>query len=550
MCRPTLISKRGQAISKPTVARSTAIMSLSTMLSRVTGFVRTWAIAYALGVSTIAASYSVANNIPNMIYELVAGGILSTLFIPVFLERMEAHGKDDAWRFASYLLNLTIAALTVVAVLGTIFAEAFVRTQTFRVTAEDAALATYFFRFFAVQVVFYGAGAIISGLLNSQRKFLWPALGPVFNNVVVIVTLLGFYVPFRESNPRLAMAGLAVGTSLGVVVMFAVQIPSLMRIGWRYVPRIDFKHPGVRRIGRMAVHSIIYVATNVVAISFRNAYAFDLSPNGPATLLYAWMFYQLPYGVLGVALATAVFTELSNEAGRKDWAAFKNTFASGFRTTAVLIVPMAAMLIVCAEPLITLYRAGRFTAGDVPVVAEVLTWWAVALPFYATTLYVLRTFYSLQDTRTPAMVNAVLTIMQVGLYATLTVGIGAWSGLGLKGIPISDAVFYALSVIVYAEVLRRRVGGYAARSVVATVVKMVVSSGVGAAAAWWLLLLTDGLSDIPAGFVLQLLVAGLTGLAVTYALAAVLGVSEVGRGAAMARRVLARRLGRAEGRKL
>jgi putative peptidoglycan lipid II flippase len=518
-------------------------MSISTSLSRVTGFVRTWAIAYALGVTVVAASYGVANNIPNMLFELVAGGVISSLFVPIFLELWDSETREEAWRFASSLLNLTTLALTVVAVVGTVFAEQFVRTQTFRISVEDAALATYFFRFFAVQVVFYGAGAILSGILNSRRQYLWPAVAPVFNNLVVIVTLLGFYVPFRETDPGLAKMGLAIGTSLGVLVMLLVQIPSLIALRPHYSPRIDLAHPGLRRMGRMALPTIAYVVTNLVAVSFRNAYAFEVSPEGPATLLYAWMLYQLPYGVLAVALATAIFTELSDSAGRKDWTAFKATFARGFRVTGILIIPMAAMLVVLSRPLVTLYRAGEFTSADVPIVAEVLVWWGVALFFFAASMYVLKTFYSLQDTRTPMLVNLALTVVQVGLYATLTVGFGAWSGLGLRGIPITDAVFYALVLVALTLLLRRRIGGFDLRGIGLTLVKTTGASTLGALAAWGLLWASAPVAALPGGFLLQLAACGLVGLCVSYGLAATFGVSEV----SSAGRAITRRLRRRPG---
>ncbi len=518
-------------------------MSISTALSRVTGFVRTWATAYALGVTATAASYSVANNIPNMIYELVAGGVISSLFIPIFLERRKKGGDEDAWRYASSVLNLTIIALGIVALLGTVFAEQVVRTQTFRISADDARLATDFFRFFAIQVVFYGAGAVISGLLNAQRKFLWPALGPVFNNVVVIITLLALYVPTYGHDPDLAFVILAVGTSLGVLVMFAVQLPSLMRSGVRYRPTIDLKHPGMRAMGKMALPALGYVTTNVVAVSFRNAYALESAPEGPATLLYAWMFYQLPYGIFAVALATAIFTELSESSGRKDWSAFKAQFAKGFRATALLIVPMAAMLIALSRPLITLYRAGRFTADDVPAVAEILVWWAAGLFFFASFMYILKTFYSMQDTLTPMYANLGLTGIQIGLYATLTSGVAGWAGIGLKGIPIADGIFYALGMTTLALILRKRIGGYDIRGIVSLVMRVVLAAILGGAAAWAIASAMQT-AGVVGGALSQVMVAGTLGLALTYALAWVLRVSEVAAGAGMVGRVVRRRFAR------
>jgi putative peptidoglycan lipid II flippase len=516
-------------------------MSFSTALSRVTGFVRTWATAYALGVTALAASYGVANNIPNMVFELVAGGVITSLFIPIFLERLQRNGSDDAWRYASSLFNLTVLVLGVVSILGIVFAEQVVRTQTFRISVEEAQLATAFFRFFSIQIVAYGAGAVISGLLNAQRRFLWPALGPVFNNLVVIVTLLGVYVPLYPRDPELAFVLLAIGTSLGVFVMFGVQIPSLIRSGVRYVPTIDLSHPAMRAMGKMAVPTVLYVVTNIVAVSFRNAFAFEVSPAGPATLMYAWMFYQLPYGIFAVALATAIFTELSESAGREDWERFTYRFRSGLRATALIIIPMAALLIALSRPLITLYRAGRFTAEDIPLVAEVLVWWAAGLFFFASFMFVLKTFYSLKDTRTPALVNLGLTVVQIALYAALTTGVAGWAGLGLKGIPIADGIFFLLSVTALGTILSRRIGGFDAGGIVWLVVRVALASLVGAAAAIGLSALVANPDSRPVVAVATVAGAGLAGLVVTYAAAWALRVSEVSAALKIARRALTSR---------
>jgi len=516
-------------------------MSMSTALSRVTGFVRTWAIAYALGVTALSASYNVANNIPNMLYELVAGGVISALFIPVFMEQWERSSEKDAWSFASTLFSITTVALTIVAIAGTIWAEAFVRTQTFRISVEDASLAVYFFRFFAVQVVIYGAGSVISGILNSQRKYLWVAIGPVFNNLVVIITLLGFYVPFREVNPELAKTGLAIGTTLGVFAMYAVQVPSLLALKPQWSWRINWRHPGLKAMGLMALPTLVYVATNLVAVSFRNAYALEVSLSGPATLLYAWMWYQLPYGVLAVALATAVFTELSEQAGQRDYERFKKTFASGLRATGMLVMPMAAMLIALAPQLVRLYRAGAFKESDIPLVSEVLVWWGVALFFFASTMYLLKTFYSLKDTLTPMLVNLVLTVGQIVMYATLTVGFADWAGFGLRGIPIADAIFYACVALALALLLRRKVGPYGMRSIAWMLVRASAASVIGGIVAWGIVRLTPGLAELPGGFIAQLFLAGVIGLVSSFSVAALMRIPEVSVATGLLKRVVRRR---------
>lgn len=511
-------------------------MSTATTLSRLTGFLRMWATAFALGATGLMSSYSVANNIPNMIFELVAGGIIASLFIPTFMELKEARSDEEAWRFTSHAFNLAMLALGVVALVGTLFPEPFVWTQTFRLSASEAARvvpsAVFFFRFFAIQVVLYAAGAIFSALLNSQRRYFWPAVGPIFNNVVAIVAMFGFvWFGGKTAGLRLtsgpAPAVLAIGTTVAVLVMFAVQVPAVLKTGWRYTFGLGWGDPAVRRMLKLAVPTLIYVVTNLVTVSFRNASAFAVSPEGPSILTYAWIFYQLPYGILAVALATAVFTELSAAAGRADTVAFKATFSRGLRATGVLILPTAAIMIGLAYPLVSLYRVGAFKASAVPQVVGALRWWAVGLIFYALTMFLLRTFYSLKDTRTPMSVNLVLSAFQIGMYLVLTTGIAGWSGLGINGIPIADAIFFALSTLVLAIILRRRIGGYNLAGVASTFARMAVASAIAATAAW---LVATRLQPFVHGFIGYLIMVaagGGLGLLIAAALGRLMRVSEV-----------------------
>lgn len=501
-----------------------------------------WATAYALGATGLMAAYSVANNIPNMIFELVAGGILSALFIPTFIEVKEERGDEAAWKFASHVFNLAVLALGVVAVVGTVLPSPFIWTQTFRLPPDAAEgvreTAEFFFRFFAIQVVFYGGGMVIQGLLNARRQFLWTALGPVFNNIVVIATMIA--VAAIGVTTRSGMIVLAAGTTIGVLAMFAVMIPDLKRGGIRYTPELGLNDPAVRRMLILALPTIGYVVTNLAAVSFRNASAFAVAANGPSILAYAWTFYQLPYGILAVALATAVFTELSEAAGRKDTVEFKHHFASGLRTTGVLMLPMAAALFALAEPLVSLYSIGAFEAAAVPAVASALRFWAVGLIFYASMMFVLRAFYSLKDTRTPMLANLALTTVQIGLYWVLSTGIAGWAGLGIDGIPIADGVFYALLFMTLVVLMRRKIGGYDVRGVASTYLRMAVAATVGGAAAFAIARLLAPYTPGVGGSLVQVTVAGTACLALAMGIGRVLGVSEVSDAIAMIGRVLTR----------
>lgn len=532
------------------------MMSTLTLLSRVTGLLRAWSMALALGTSVLGSAYTVCNNIPNMIFELVAGGILSSLFIPTFMEIREQRTDDDAWRFTSHVFNLAVVSLAIVGIIGTLLPQPFVWTQTFRLSPEQATqvvpVANYLFRFFALQVVLYGAGAIISALLNSQRSYFWPAAAPILNNIVAIAAMFGFRALHGElSGPSMtaswATIVLAAGTTLGVVAMVAVQVPAALKTGWRYSWGLGLGDRDVRRMLVLAVPTIAYVATNMVAVSFRNASAFAASAagNGPAALQYAWMFYQLPYGILAVALATAVFTELADAAGRRGMSEFRQTFSRGLRATAVLILPTSLVLAALATPLLRLLRFGAFTEQDVPVVAGALRWWAAGLIFYASTMYLLRAFYSLKDTVTPMWVNLVFTLsVQITLYWLLTTGVAGWSGFGINGIPMADSAFYLCTALALSVLIKRRIGDFGAAAVVGTYGRMAIASLIGAAVTW---AVATGVAQIAIGFfsaVVQILAGGVLGLAAAFIAGKLLGVSEVSDAFAMGRRWLGRRGGR------
>lgn len=523
----TLVIEEETHEQKPAVARSTAIMSMATLLSRITGFIRMWATALALGATAISSSYNIANNVPNMIFELVAGGILSSLFIPTFMDVKKEQGEAQSWRFASHVFNIFVLLLGIVALVGTLFPEPFIWTQTFRMTSEKAlsvrATAEFLFRFFAIQVVLYGGGMVIQAVLNAQRRYLWTALGPVFNNVVVIVTML---IVATQPLNNTTLIILASGTTLGVAAMFLVMLPSLRKTEMKYYFEFGFKDPAVRRMVGLALPGLIYVITNLITVSFRNASALGVAPTGPAVLTYAWTWYQLPYGILAVALATALFTELSEYASNKDKTAFKITLSQGLRQTALLIIPCAGLLFALATPLTTLFMAGRFTSQDVPAVAGVLRAWALALTFYACMMFVLRSFYSLKDTKTPAVANIATSLIQIAGYSILTVGIGPWHGFGLKGIPYSDLIFCFLQFSVLLYLLRRKIGSFDVTSFVSVFVRMIVASAVGALACSGIVWLLSGLEGI-VGALIKIAAGAGVGLVISFGIASLLRVKEV-----------------------
>ena len=262
--------------SQTQILKNTAVMSVGTSLSRVTGFVRLAAMTYALGIagSRMADTFNVANTTPNIIYELALGGVLSSVFVPVFVDWMQSRGRDEAWDVSQRVMTLTVVSLSAIGLLGIVAAPAIIRLYTVGGTqdAQAQALGTYFLRWFVPQIAFYGIGAVATGLLNAHRRFAPPMFAPVLNNLIgtatfIAVALLpGDHPPTPYTITTTQRLVLAIGTTAGVAAMSLVLLPALRRLGWRWRWNFHWRHEAVLRIAHLAKWTIVYVAVNQIGL--------------------------------------------------------------------------------------------------------------------------------------------------------------------------------------------------------------------------------------------------------------------------------------------
>ena len=525
------------------VTRSAAMMSACTLASRATGFVRTWAMAFALGNTVLAAGFSLANNMPNMIYELVAGGALAAAFVPIYHQQRNQISREAGTEYARNLLSIALIALGLVSILASVFAPQVMATQSIfsSASSETVGYAVWFFRFFAFQIICYGVSAIFSGLLNAEREFFWPAVSSIFMNIISIATFLSF--PFvSEVDETAGLVVLAVGITLSIAVMACVQIPALARLGFRFRFRVRLRGAALGDTMRLALPAIASTAVNLVALSFMNSCALVVADNGPASISYAWMWYQFPYGVLGVALSTALFTEMSEYASKHEWEGFTRSFRFGLKSTWLLIIPMAVLVYVCASQLIGLYAAGRFTAEDIVPVADLLRAWSINLPLYAAFMYVSQAYSALKDMKTVAVVNTAMTVVQVLLYMTLTGVFFPGFSIGLVGIAVSDIIKYIVVNVILLALLRKRSDRLQLRLILVPTAKILVASLVGGVVGEVVnVFLRSFLSmDNILGAFVGLVVTGAVSLAVILVAAKLLHVEELDGAIAALRRRLGR----------
>lgn len=505
------------------VVKSTAYMTIATLASRVTGLVRTWAMAFALGNTLLTSAYQVANNLPNVIFELVAGGLLSAAFLPVLMLQRERYGEEGANRYGSNIMNICLIVLGVLSLLAIVFAKPIIFTQTFTVdqSADVSVYALRFFRIFAIQIVFYGLGGVITGILNSQRSYFLTSIAPALNNVFVIASFFA-YIPISGYDPDLALNVLAVGTTAGVAAQFLVQIPALRKTGFKWEPVIDFKDPSIMETVKIAVPTLIFIVGNLVTFSCRNAFSLVGGDSGPSTLNYAWMWFQLPYGVVAVSLSRAMFTEMSDVAGKEDWASLRSYVNRGLRGTLFLIIPLAGLVFVMASSLIQIFQAGAFSQDDVYMVSHILQLWVVGLPLYSVVMYLYNTFASIRKFMAFALLNCAMVGLQVGLYWLLSQP----QVFALSGIPIADCCYYLAMSIAGIVLLKHFIGSVGTRSIIWLGVRSVIATVAGCIVVGVFLMLFPLRPSIGAALI-QIVVGGLLGLVVIFGICKIMRIEEM-----------------------
>ncbi|MCR8907254.1 murein biosynthesis integral membrane protein MurJ [Thermophilibacter sp. ET337] len=531
-------AERAEASTQEQVGRSAALMSALVVVSRLTGFMRTWGQAYAIGVTVMASCYSIANNLPNQLYELVAAGMLTTAFLPVYMTVKKRAGTEGASAYTSNLVSIVLVAMGAVAVLGFVFAAQMVYTQSFSATDEfDFDLTVYFFRFFVIEVVLYALSSIFSGVLNAERDYFWGQAAPIFNNFVTTASFL-IYAALAETSPELALLVLALGNPLGVAVQVVLQIPPMLRHGIRLRFGIDLHDPLLKETLRIGVPSLAVVVASFVTTSVQSSSALSVVPTGASITYYSRLWYTLPYSILTVPITTAMFTELSDSWAKGDRASFTRGIVSGSGQILFFSVPFMLYLIVFSVPLISILAAGSFTPDALAMTASYLCAYAISLPAYAVYMYLQKVASAMRRMVLCAVANAIAAVVQVVALLALT------PVFGLDFVAFSSTLFFVTLCVVMLASLRRTLGPIGLGGVLASALRAVALGLAGAVVGAVLLrLLNSALGDCTGTMLRSLgycVAAGVPALIVTYGAALALKVPEAAMIGRLAGRLLRR----------
>ena len=517
------------------ILRSVLSISAATFLSRATGYLRWSAQAAALGAGVVAEAYGLAILLPSLIYELFIGGILYSIFIPVLVDRITGHGEEDARRLTNALFTLVLPLMGLLTLAGVIFAGPLVglvgawgepSANLSAAEVEQAErYAVFFFRVFALQMLFYGVTTIATGVLQAHRRFFLPTFAPVLNNLIIIGSFAVYFF-LRRDDQDLALYVLAFGVTVGVAVMALALVPTLLALGYR--PRPQVGHPALLPTARLAGPMVVLVAASV---GFQLLAAHLASRYGAlAELNYAFTIFSLPYGLFVVAIATALMPELSEKHSRDDDEGYKETFSFGLRTMLFVVVPSAIGMMALAEPIVgLLYQRGEFGASDTRSVAVLLVAYSVGLLGYSAYFFLVRAFYSRQNTKTPALLNVGILIA----YAALAYGLS--SLLEAVGVVLALSIAYGALALLALGATRSEIGRIDGRRILLSLAKILAAGAAMYAVALAGTTLLGSGSDF-AGRLLVLLTVGGASLAAYLGVAFALRTEELKSVAGLLRR--------------
>ena len=437
-------------------------VALATALSRVTGFGRVLALAYALSFTRLTDAYNLANTTPNIVYELVLGGVLAATLVPVFVERLERDDTDSASEAISAVCTLALVVGVALAALLAVGAPQIIAVYTARAGRAAGAqreVAASLLRLFAPQIALYCFAAVAGAVLTARRRFLAPMTTPILNNLVVIGVLLAVPRLFEElslaaarGNPRL-VAMLGIGTTAGVALQAVGLLPAVRAANVHLRPVWRPSHPAVRQVLRLSGWTAAYVVTNQVTLwvvlVVANTRAGDVS-----AYQAAYLFFQLPFAVVAVTVMTVRLPDLSARWSSADVAGFRASLGAGTRVIVFLLVPAAVGYVFLAGPLVRmLLEHGAMSASSAGATGDILAMFAVGLPAFGVYLFFMVAFQAMQDTRAMFAIycveNGINVVLALGLHAVL----------GAPGLGLAFALAYVGGTAVAAIVLRRRLAG-------------------------------------------------------------------------------------------
>jgi putative peptidoglycan lipid II flippase len=503
------------------LVRSSAVVAIGTGLSRLTGFLRVGVMAYAIGATALAEAYNLANNTPNLVYDLVLGGILSATLVPVVVAHTGRNDNRGIDALATVISVVLVAATVLGIALSPVIIALYNLSSSPSEASTQATVAVPLLMMFAPQILFYGLTSLGTSLLNARRSFAVPAFAPVLNNIVVICLFLALphlasgdaltFDQVRQDTGLLLLLGF--GTTAGLAAMTLVLWPAMRSAGIRLRWNFDLHDPAVREVGRLSGLTLGYVISNLIAYGVIQTLANGV--DGVSIYAYAWLFFQLPYGLWTVSVMTAYTPELSALHAASNIEGLRYRFGAGLRLVLVIALPATIGMILLSGPIVRLVLArGEFTSANADTTANTLIAFLCGLPAFSLFLFAMRGFYAQRDTRLPFFVNLAETLLGLAIAFIVV------DRFGVVGLGASGSIAYSVFAVIALFLLHRRIGRYLDPATILTIAKLLVATGLMGAGVWMLLRFAS-MSDL-----LTIVSAGALGISIYTGMLVLLRVDE------------------------
>lgn len=482
------------------VAKSAGIVSIAVMFSRVLGLVREMVFASVFGAGFLADAFQAAFKISNTLRDLFAEGALSAAFVKVFTDYQVKRTEEEAWRLASMVLNALAVVLCVVVVIGIFISPYLITLLAKDFSPEKAALATTLTQIMFPFILLVALAAVAMGVLNTKGRFGVPASASTAFNVFSIIFGLGFAYWLSggqmagspqnvNSLPPVfaqwAIIGMAFGVLVGGAAQFLIQIPSLLKVGFRFSPILSFTDPGVLQVAKLMAPAILGVSAVQIKV-FIDVFLLSSIEGGNSWLPYAFRLMQFPIGVFGVAVGTASIPMLSRLAAENKFDEFRSTLSSSIRLIFLLTLPSACGLIVLSTPIIRLiYERGLFTQISTEMTAFALIGYSIGLTGYAAVKVLSPSFYALDDVKTPMFVSLCSVVIYpfagyflMQFFSQFHVTPDTPKGLAHVGLTVATSLVALTSFSLLTFLMRRRIKRIEGREILSSLFRIALASAI------------------------------------------------------------------------
>jgi putative peptidoglycan lipid II flippase len=473
--------KLNQSDKSAYLAESAGSVSIAVFFSRILGLIREQVLAGLFGAGTAMDAFVVAFRIPNLLRDLFAEGALSSAFVTVFAEYDQKRSREETWRLANNVLSVLTIIVSLIVILGMVFSNELVMllAPDFAKVAGKVELTQHLTIIMFPFLLLISISSLFMGILNTRGHFFIPSFASTCFNITSIIVGVGLALLFPLWGYP-AIMGMAIGTLLGGLSQMIIQLPLILRHGFKIKPLIDFTDPGLKRIGKLIVPAIIGLSATQINIFVNTNFASRCAEGSVAWLNYAFRLVQFPIGLFGVAVSIATLPIVARLATKENYKVLGDTLVSSLILTFSLTIPAAVGLWIMAEPIIGLiFEHGQFSSSDTLMTAQALRFYSVGLLAYAAVKIIVPVFYALNETRWPVIGSFIAVAFNIFIIlATL-------DKLQHKAIALSTSVTMIFNFVLLAVILYKKIGGYSTGRIFMSLSKIITASSIMGVLVWW-----------------------------------------------------------------